>query len=165
VIRNITGHLPNDREAWKSTRHRDFSKTFCTFIWKSLHNAHKIGSCWTNIDGYDHRANCEKCEKTEDLEHILLQCDIPGQRTVWDAVQRLWRTKHNTWPELIDIGQITGCGLTEFTGPGKKILAGESRAYQILVSESAHFIWKLRCERIHNEKPENEWPKETEIHN
>jgi hypothetical protein len=107
----------------------------------------------------------EKCGTTEDLEHILLQCDILGQEIIWKNVKKLWLKKHETWPELINIGQITGCGLIKFTGRGGKILKGESHAYKILMSESAHLIWKLRCERVHNGKPENEWPKETEIHN
>jgi len=165
AVKEITGHFPDDRDVWKSTRHRDFSKTYRTFIWKSMHNTHKIGDYWTNIDNYGHRANCEKCGTTEDLEHILLRCDILGQGIIWKNVKNLWLKKHETWPELLNIGRITGCGLIEFTGQRGKVLRGESRAYKILMSESAHLIWKLRCERVHNGKPENEWPKEAEIHN
>jgi hypothetical protein len=128
-------------------------------------NTHKIGDYWNNIDNYGHRANCEKCRTTEDLEHVLLQCNVLGQEIIWKNVKKLWPKKHETWPELINIGWIARCGLIEFTGWEGKILKGESHAYKIIMSKSAHLIWKLRCERIHNGKPENEWPKETEIHN
>ena len=37
--------------------------------------------------------------------------------------------------------------------------------YRILISESTHLIWKLRCKRISEDKPEEDWPQETEIHN
>jgi hypothetical protein len=37
--------------------------------------------------------------------------------------------------------------------------------YQILISESAHFIWKLRYKRVSEDRPEEEWPQEIEIHN
>jgi hypothetical protein len=164
AVKEQTGTFPDDRQVWKSTRHRDFSKIFRTFIWKSIQNTHKIGEYWENIDNYGHRASCQKCGTMESLEHILLQCDILGQKTVWQSTRELWLKKHGTWPELANIGAITGCGLIEFRDRGKP-LRGENRAYRILISESAHFIWKLRWARIHSEKPEEEWPKETEIHN
>ena len=47
----------------------------------------------------------------------------------------------------------------------QKVLQEVNRLYRILISESAHLIWKLRCQRVSEDKPENEWPKETEIHN
>jgi hypothetical protein len=78
-------------------------------------------------------------------------------------VKDLWLKKHENWPELTSIGLITGCGLMEFKDIGGKVLKGVGRAYRILVSESAHFIWKLRCMRIHADKPECEWPKDAEI--
>ncbi|KAJ3720505.1 hypothetical protein C8R42DRAFT_582782, partial [Lentinula raphanica] len=34
-----------------------------------------------------------------------------------------------------------------------KIPLGDSRLYQIVVSESAHLIWKLRNERVINKPP------------
>ena len=139
------GTFPNDRQVWKSTRHHDFSKVFCTFIWKSIQNTHKIGEYWERIDNYGHRANCQKCGGiTESLEHTLLQCDILGQRMIWERTKKLWLKRHGTWPDLTNIGTITGYGLIEFRDKGKP-LRGENRAYRILISESAHFIWKLRC--------------------
>jgi hypothetical protein len=37
--------------------------------------------------------------------------------------------------------------------------------YQIFISESAYFIWKLRCKRVSEDWPEEQWPQEAEIHN
>ena len=163
AIRDKTGTYPDDCQVWKSTRHQDFSKVFRTFVWKSIHATHQIGNYWDNIDNFSHRAKCEKCQVTKTLEHIILQCDIPGQQIVWKNVKDLWLKKHENWPELTSIGLITGCGLMEFKDIGGKVLKGVGWAYRILVSESAHFIWKLRCMRIHADKPECEWPKDAEI--
>ena len=117
------------------------------------------------IPNFEQREKCPKCNVTEDMEHILLHCDILGQKIVWKAAKQLWRKKHGTWPDLRNIGYITGCGLASFKNPEGKVLQEVNRLYRILISESAHLIWKLRCQRVSEDKPENEWPKETEIHN
>jgi hypothetical protein len=163
AVKERTGTFPDDGVVWKSTRHRDFSKVFRTFIWKSIHNTHKIGDYWSTIDNYGHRATCMRCETTESLEHILLHCDIPGRKVVWENVKKLWLRKQTTWPELTNIGLITGCGLIKFNDDEGRPLWGTDRAYRILISESAHFIWKLQCSRIQSGTPEEEWPKDVEI--
>jgi hypothetical protein len=88
--------------------------------------------------------------------------DIPGQKLVWQKVRELWLKKCNAWLKITNIGQITGCGIIELKDKTGKILRG---AFWILVSKSTHFFWKLQCTRIHDRKPEDEWPKEIEIHN
>jgi hypothetical protein len=165
AVKERTGTFPDVHKVWQSTRHCDFSKISRTFIWKSIHNTHKIGGYWENIDNYSHRANCRKCGTTESLEHILLQCDIPGQKTVWQGAEKLWHKKQDTWPELTNMGPILRCGLIEFKDGGGKLLKGIGQAYRILISKSAHFIWKLQCMRINNEEPEEAWSREPEIHN
>jgi exonuclease III len=165
AVKERSGTFPDSHQVWDTTNHKDFSKVFRTFLWKSLHNTHKIGDYWHNIDNYSHRANCQKCGVTEGLEHVLLQCDIPGQKVIWESTRALWLKKHDTWPELANIGAITGCGLIEFKNEGGKVLPGTARAYRILISESTHLIWRLRCTRVHEGKPEEEWPKDPEIHN
>ncbi|KAF9058415.1 hypothetical protein BDP27DRAFT_1241297, partial [Rhodocollybia butyracea] len=47
---------------------------------------------------------------------------------------------------------VLACGLTSFK-KGNKTLKGESRLYRIIVSESAHLIWKLRNARVINGTP------------
>jgi hypothetical protein len=104
AVMDITSVYPDDNEVWKVTWHQDFSKAYCTIIWKSLHNMHKIGSYWAQIPNFEHREKCMKCGVTEDLEHIILQCDIPGQELVWKNVKSLWQKKHSLWPDLRNIG-------------------------------------------------------------
>ena len=73
-----------------------------------------------------------------------------------EAWELAWPPKHR---------YITGCGLANFKSQEGKTLQDINQLYQILTSKSAHLIWKLRCKRISDDKPENEWPKETKIHN
>ena len=145
AVQDTTGNYPDDSAVWKSTRHRDFSKTYRSFIWKSMHSTHKIGTYWLQIPEFEQRERCAKCEATESLEHIILQCDIPGQRIVWKNAKQLWLKKHKSWPELQNIGHMTGCGLAEFKNQEGKALKDVNQLYWILISESAHFTWKLRC--------------------
>ncbi|KAJ7271111.1 hypothetical protein C8J57DRAFT_948518, partial [Mycena rebaudengoi] len=46
------------------------------------------------------------------------------------------------------IGIALGCGLSVFRDESDKPHLGSSRLYKILISESAHLIWKLRCECV-----------------
>ena len=73
------------------------------------------------IPNFEQREKCPKCNVTEDMEHILLHCDILGQKIVWRAAKQLWRKKHETWPDLRNIGYITGCGLASFKNPEGKV--------------------------------------------
>src|SRR5882762_2493617 len=94
AVKDINSLYPDDSEVWRVAQQRDFSKTYCTFIWKSIHNTHQIGTYWTQIPNFEHRERCMKCGTTEDLKHIILQCDIPGQGIVWKNVEKLLWKKH-----------------------------------------------------------------------
>ena len=157
--------IPSDAAIWNTTKNKTFSKQFRTFLWKAIHKTQKIGEYWLNITNYEHRSQCGKCGETENLEHILLQCEIPGRAKIWETTKSLWLKKHSKWPELNNIGNITGCGLADFRDERKKPIPGANRLYQILISETAHFIWKLRNERIFKLNSEEEWPGEHEVHN
>ncbi|KAJ7249647.1 hypothetical protein C8J57DRAFT_1079502 [Mycena rebaudengoi] len=59
----------------------------------------------------------------------------------------MWLRKNSTWPNP-SMGMVLGCGLSVFKDTKNKPHSGTSRLYKILVSESAHLIWKLRCECV-----------------
>jgi hypothetical protein len=159
------GPMHDDKEIWLTIKNKDFNKPFRTFLWKALHKNHKIGTYWLHIDNFEHRSKCHKCDALEDLEHIMLECDIPGRETIWNNTKHLWLKKHDIWPEHKNIGDILSCGLAEFKNEHKKPLHGANRLYRILISEAAHLIWKLRNERLFKYQSEDEWPQLPEIHN
>ncbi|KAJ7852105.1 hypothetical protein B0H13DRAFT_2398923, partial [Mycena leptocephala] len=137
------GRHVSDADIWNSIRTNDFLPRPAQFLWKSIHNAHKIGSYWTHIPGCEERAVCKDCDVLEDLEHILVGCESPGQELIWEAAKTLWLEKETTWPE-VSLGTILGCGLADFRDDSGKIDRGAQRLYRILMSESAYQIWRLR---------------------
>src|ERR1700683_4661639 len=75
------------------------------------------------------------------MTHILTECNAPGQKEIWNLAKELWLTKYN-------LSVITGCSLAKFpNGKGQHKLGAE-HFYCILMTESAHLIWRIRCECI-----------------
>jgi ribonuclease HI len=141
------GRYVTDADIWKAMTTKDFLPRTAQFLWKGLHNAHRIGKYWTHIPECEDRATCQECDVLEDLDHILLGCASPGQEIIWPAAESLWREKEEHWP-VVSLGTILGCGLAEFRDEKGKTKQGTQRLYRILMSESAYLIWKLRNDRV-----------------
>jgi ribonuclease HI len=130
---------------WKATKHKDFTRKIRYFLWMTLHNGYKVGDHWKKIEGFEDRENCRKFGVLETMEHILTRCDAPGQSQIWDLASEVWTMK--TGKEMRpSFGEIMVCCAI------KKEDAGASRLYRILISESAYLIWKLRNERVIQER-------------
>jgi ribonuclease HI len=158
AIQSISSSLETDAAIWWSCRSKDISKNIQAFIYKTLNAAYRIGEFWTQVPTFEHRAMCQLCPgETESMEHILTQCSCPTRTTIWELARQLWPQHHRPWPTP-HIGLILGCGLLsiptvqpEDNTPHKRKAAlkkGASRLLRILISESAHLIWTLRCERV-----------------
>ncbi|KZP16390.1 hypothetical protein FIBSPDRAFT_958113 [Athelia psychrophila] len=167
------GFAPLDETIWSSIQNPDLSRSARSFFWRATHNSHKIGEFWSNCTGLEHRQWCYKCSQdegqpiSEDLDHILLGCAEPEVDIIWKLAEKLWRKKMPVWPKLRNVGSIVACTMAKFKDNKGKPLAGANRLYRILISESAHLIWKLRNKRIIEPKPNEEYIKPThkEIHN
>jgi ribonuclease HI len=137
----------SDADIWRAATGKDFLPRTAQFLWKGIHNAHRVGKYWTHIPECEDRAMCKDCEVMEDLDHILTKCRSPGQEVIWRAAETLWLRKEDIWPAVI-LGTILGCGLAVFCDDKGKIKRGTQRLYRILMSESAYLIWKLRNDRV-----------------
>ncbi|KAJ7101781.1 hypothetical protein C8R44DRAFT_641334 [Mycena epipterygia] len=135
------GALPPARKIWKSTRDKDISRSIRFFLWMLVYGGYKVGQFWDKIPNHRQRGWCGRCDTHESMEHILTQCNEPGQKEVWDLASELWRMKtgKNLRPT---IGQIMAGGVTNCGTPG------ETRLYKIIITESAHLIWRIRNERV-----------------
>ncbi|KAI0046744.1 ribonuclease H-like protein, partial [Auriscalpium vulgare] len=141
---------------WISCRHRDFPKTVQQFLFRALHKSYKLGSYWAAIPGYEDRARCAACsDPVESMEHILLHCPDSHQTLVWNLARALWPHGDDTWPKM-NLGTTLACGLiapkTRTGTPPPQPSPGPTRLLRILVSESAHLIWVLRCEATIGER-------------
>jgi ribonuclease HI len=146
-IEDTFGRHVSDADIWKAAFNKDFLPRVAQFLWKGLHNAHRVGKYWNHIPECGDRAMCKDCNVVEDLDHILIGCKSPGQETIWKAAKSLWLEKESRWPE-VSLGTVLGCGLAEFRNDRGKIKHGTQRLYRILISESAYLIWLLRNERV-----------------
>ncbi|KAI0047111.1 ribonuclease H-like protein, partial [Auriscalpium vulgare] len=145
-----TGNLEPVPALWASCRHRDFPRNIQQFLFRALHQSYKIGAFWSSIPGYEDRAPCSACgAPAETMQHILLECDASHRALIWHLARDLWPHGNATWPDM-NIGAILACGLLTPKPLANADAAaprpGHSRLLRILVAESAHLIWVLRCE-------------------
>lgn len=163
AVEAMSGNLPTDASIWRSLRSSDISRNIREFLWKTMHNAYKLGSWWLNIPQYEHRAECPHCQVEDSMEHILLECAAPGQSQIWRLAELTWNGKAIRWPR-IQLGTILGCGMADFKNDKGKRCPGANRLFRIIVSEAAHLIWKLRCERtIQRTNTPEDWHSTQEI--
>ncbi|XP_006463019.1 hypothetical protein AGABI2DRAFT_73401 [Agaricus bisporus var. bisporus H97] len=97
------------------------------------------------------------------MEHILTQCETPGQKEIWNEIAKIWRLRHNTWQKPT-FGEIMGCASARITNNDGKTNIGLTRLYQILISEAAYKIWSIRCKRVIGDDNNREkWPRNEHI--
>jgi hypothetical protein len=98
------------------------------------------------------------------MAHVLVHCREKPVNTIWSLARTTWPHSPDSWPQ-IDLGIILGCGSimipqaqgNEAHQNGRSPdLRGATHLLQILISESAHLIWVLRCERVIQERSHNE---------
>lgn len=166
AVAKVIGNRPVDARLWKATQHPDISRNIREFLWKVMHSAYRLGTWWQQIPNCADRALCKHCHVPESMEHILLECTIPGRSKVWDLAKTLWDKKNADWPVDFDIGHILGAALCQPIDRRGKRRRGTARLFRILITESAHLIWKLRCERvIQREGDPRKWHTLPEIQN
>ena len=154
AIANAYGNLETDAAIWHKTRHPDIRKPIQNFLFRAIHGSLRIGDYWNKIPNYEIRATCPQCRyPDESLEHILTDCPSIEAQTIWGILQRTWPTTLGGWKKPT-LGEILGCGCISprntHPDPPSKIAKGAARLKIILLSESAHLIWILRCDRVIN---------------
>jgi ribonuclease HI len=114
---NADGEPPPRRRIWKSTKHKDISRSIRFFLWMLLHGGYKVGEYWDNIPNHQHRGMCTRCGVHENMQHILTQCEMPGQKEIWDLASEMWQMK--TGADLRPtLAQIMAGGVTKKGDPG-----------------------------------------------
>ncbi|KAI9060720.1 ribonuclease H-like protein [Trametes sanguinea] len=145
VLATVADDWPTEVSAsalWKGIRHKDFRRTMRDFWWLALHDALRVGTYWDNIPGYEHRSNCAHCGCVESLEHILLECTAPGQGMLWALAKWLLSQKGVRVPALT-FGLIMAAPALSVSRD-----RGRTRFTRMVLSETCHLVWKIRCERV-----------------
>ncbi|KAJ6492706.1 hypothetical protein C8R47DRAFT_975753 [Mycena vitilis] len=152
---------PTDAAIWSSLRSTHIHRLSRNFLWKSVHNIYHVGPFWERIPHLEIFARCSACHLPESMEHIMLECESPGQRQVWYLAQTLWQMRYTPWPKL-NWGLLLGCGLARFKSIKGTPIPAKNRFFAILISNSMRLLWTLRNERLFESRP---CPSEREIHN
>ncbi len=138
--------LPEER-IWMGLRDKDVPRKIRDFLWKMLHGAQRVGEYWSHIPGYEIRATCGVCGVEDSMEHILFECTAPGQDIVWKMVRGAIQMTGCTAPSL-SIGMVVAAPGIIVKRPHGERARGPSRLAKILITEAAHLVWRLRCQRI-----------------
>ncbi|KAI9070134.1 RnaseH-domain-containing protein [Trametes sanguinea] len=139
--------FPTAERLWKNLLRDDVRRSMRNFMWKSMHHVLKVGEYWENIPGYEHRAVCALCGVTENLEHILVECSHASVAIIWGIAKDFLAERDINLPP-ISFGAILGAPSLKLSGVKEKSTSGMDRLTRIVIMESAHLLWKLRCERV-----------------
>ncbi|KAI0683429.1 ribonuclease H-like protein [Cytidiella melzeri] len=155
VHNHLGGTYPHRGRIWKSLRHKDISRKISDFLWRVMHNSLKVGKFWAHIPNLEERSTCHLCDEEDTINRILAECVAPECLRIWALCKHLWNLKASVIPWLgKHLGNLLGAPLADFTTPDGKRQPGLSRLYRIMMTESAHLIWRLRCERRIDRKGE-----------
>jgi ribonuclease HI len=166
ALAQYTNTLETNETLWNNTRRKEIRTKIKQFLYKAMHGTQKIGPFWRNVNNLEDRQNCGTCGESETMSHILVNCRATPTRLIWGLAKHYWPRAQYKWPE-INLGIILGCGsLTaqpiaaqqrnQTQPPKTSRIQGTSRLLRILISESAHLIWVLRCERTIQERHHEE---------
>ena len=156
AVTDYTQRMETDKTLWLGLQRPTIWIKIRQFLYKAMHETQKIGHFWTHIQGYKERQDCPTCRTTETMEHILTTCQETPVRAIWKLAKEHWPQENPQWPE-ITLGIILGCGgIMSISQPqhpndeqqGRRTEGGAVRLLQILLTESAHLIWVLWCERV-----------------
>ena len=155
--------LETDETIWHGLQKPTIRIKIRQFLYKAMHETQKIGNFWSHIPGYEERQNCPTCQVPESMTHILIHCRATPVRAIWSLAREHWPHENLQWPN-ITLGMILGCGsIVKISHPelnneeneenrGRRSESGAVRLLQILITESAHLVWVLRCERVIQQK-------------
>ena len=165
ALANYHSDLETDETIWRGTRNTTLHLRTRQFLYKAIHGTQKIGRYWDHIPEHEERRDCQRCGSEETMEHILINCQERPVSIIWDLANRLWPHTPELWPTP-SIGIALGCGSIHLPQPANQNTTqdehrtlshsarhGATRLLQILIAESMHLIWVLRCERVIQERP------------
>ncbi|OSC98504.1 hypothetical protein PYCCODRAFT_1447396 [Trametes coccinea BRFM310] len=139
-----------EAQLWKSLRKDSVLREARQWLWMVIHDAYMVGTHWLRPNmkaELQERATCRLCGQIESLEHILFTCTAVGREAIWKLLGKILvmggqKDTDPTW------GNIVGAGCVAIRNEaGGRCPRAEER-WTILAIESAHLIWKLRCERV-----------------
>ncbi|EJD46020.1 hypothetical protein AURDEDRAFT_20743, partial [Auricularia subglabra TFB-10046 SS5] len=154
AIRDECGYVPSSKSVWKDLQDCSISRNVWVFLWKGIHGGHKIGDYFRAMpEPWRGKGMCPSCGVVESMEHILFVCPDSGQEVIWGLVKNFLARKKLD----IDVNMGLVWGSASFRAIYAPNTDSVSRAFRIVVSESAFLAWKIRCERRIEHGDDVEW--------
>jgi ribonuclease HI len=147
ALKQNFGHAIKPSVIWKSIRDKDIGRQIRNFLWKCIYNAIKSG----NTGNTSLNVRKELYAKLATAQRALsISCwsarDPVNLRSGnW---QRSSGYGNNQPGPTCHLARYSQCSLGVFIDQRNKLNTSTVRLYRILISESAHLIWKLRCECV-----------------
>jgi len=66
------------------------------FIWKLIHNYHKVGNWFKRIPNWQDKAICE-CGEVEIMDHILTECRLNKSKDIWQEAEKIWKENNKNF--------------------------------------------------------------------
>ncbi|KAL7277489.1 hypothetical protein ACG7TL_008410 [Trametes sanguinea] len=141
---------PTNENIWRALRKKNITREIRQFLWRVYHDSFMLGRHWlraTMPPELRERAECGICGGTESIQHILLECQATERTMGWELLRVLWERSgeqpiHPTWGTTVGAPSIV---LKDEAGARRSSV--EAR-WMILATETAYFVWKMRCERV-----------------
>ncbi len=100
------------------------------------------------------------------MEHILLECQIPGQEIIWALARKILEKKNIEWPARMNVGTILACATAKLETEGGKPRTRADWLFTTIIAELARLIWLIRCDRrIERQDDPERWLPERVIYN
>ena len=160
AIAEYTQTLETNETIWHRLQKPTIRIKIRQFLYKAMHETQKIGHFWSHIPGYKERQNCPTCQVPESMTHILIHYRATPVRAIWCLAREHWPHENPRWLN-ITLRMILGCGsIVRISHPEPNNVenhkhcsdTGAVRLLQILLTESAHLIWVLRCKCVIQQK-------------
>ena len=115
-----------------------------------MHDAYPVGNYWLRPSypaDIQERSTCRHCNELDSLEHILIECETPGQKEMWGLAEEILSMRNIPW-KTPTLGTVLTAATPVFKNEKGKRLSGDERLYTSIVGLTAQLIWAVRCERI-----------------
>ena len=83
-----TGNQITNRDIWNGLKNKKIPFKVKDFIWKLIHNCHKVGNWFKKIPNWQDKAICE-CGEIETIDHILTECKLNKSEDIWQEAKKM----------------------------------------------------------------------------
>jgi len=136
------------KDIWTGIKNKRIPFKVKDFIWKLIHNCHKVGDWFKKIPNWQDKATCEYGE-IETMNYILVECE--KNKSIWQEAEKIWKenNKDFKWirPNVEVIRELGAIQLKEQNRIAPEWL---NERYIEIVAETIWMIWNIRNKRIFN---------------